>query len=195
MKKNIQSALSDSLRTTECAAGRFLSARFLRAALCAVVTAATAGTLAAQQSEMIIKLTNGELPVIAVPDFRGSGDAQRYMDTFNGTLFSALQDSGLFKMAPKSMYPTEVPQQPSDFKPPTTPTRVRRGQPSEPKRNGPWLTDWSSPPVSASWLAFGYTAVQNNQIVLFGWLFNVTQPNVQSAQVFGKLYFGSVDEA
>lgn len=195
MKKTIQFARSHSSRTTECAGGILSSARMIRALLCAIAVAATAGTLAAQQSEMIIKLTNGELPVIAVPDFRGSGDAQRYMDTFNGTLFSDLQDSGMFKMAPKSMYPTDVPQQPSDFKPPTMPTRVRRGATPQPIRNGPWLTDWSGPPVSASWLAFGYTAVQNNQIVLFGWLYNVTQPNIQSAQVFGKLYFGTVDEA
>jgi TolB protein len=48
--------------------------------------------------------------------------------------------------------------------------------------------------VSAQWLAFGYTAVQNDQLVLFGWLYNVTQPDPSTAQVLGKLYFGPVSE-
>ena len=156
---------------------------------------AAAALLSAQPSDIQIKIIKGEKPVIAVPDLRGSGDAQRFMNTFNGTLFDALQEAGYFQMAPKGMYPVDVPQQPSDFKPPTTPTRVRRGETPEPKRNGPWLTDWSGPPVNANWLAFGYTAVQNNQLVLFGWLFNVRQADIQSAQAFGKLYFGSVDDA
>jgi TolB protein len=54
--------------------------------------------------------------------------------------------------------------------------------------------DWSSPPVSANYLAFGYTAVQNDVLVLYGWLFNVGQASVAQAQVLGKRYFGSVDE-
>jgi TolB protein len=49
--------------------------------------------------------------------------------------------------------------------------------------------------VSANYLAFGYTAVQNDVLVLYGWLFNVGQPDPASAQVLGKRYLGSVDEA
>ena len=59
--------------------------------------------------------------------------------------------------------------------------------------NGPWLTDWSGPPVNANYLAFGYTGVQDGRLVLFGWLFNLSQPDPTSAQVIGKLYFGSLD--
>jgi len=124
----------------------------------------------------------GEKPVIAVPDFRGAGDAQRFMSVFNSTLFGDLQTSGQLKMAPKTFYPLQVPQQPTDFKQPAA------GQ-------GLWLTDWSGPPVSANYLAFGYTASSNNQIMLYGWLYDVRQPNTTSAQLLGKVYVGSLDEA
>lgn len=141
-----------------------------------------------QQSDIIIKLVGGTMPVIAVPDVRGSGDAQQHMGAFNQTLFSDLQDSGLFKMAPKSMYPLEVPQRPQDFRPPA-------GEPPRQQRQGPWLTDWSQPPVSANYLTVGYAAVQNDRLVFFGWLYNVGQTDVNNAQVFGKVYFGSLDAA
>ncbi len=37
--------------------------------------------------------------------------------------------------------------------------------------------------------------MQNNVLVLYGWLFNAGQPSVAQAQVLGKRYFGSPDEA
>lgn len=144
--------------------------------------------LAAQQSDVIIKLTQGERPAMAVPDLRGSGAAQPLMNAFNQTLYNDLDASGLFKMAPKSMYPLQVPQQPSDFREPAGARPPARGG------SGLWLSDWSSPPVSANYLALGYTAVQNNVLVLYGWLFNVGQPTVAQAQMLAKRYFGSVDE-
>ena len=54
-----------------------------------------------------------------MPDFRGAGDAQKVMNTFNETLWSELDGSGILKMVGKTYYPLQVPQQPSDFKPPT----------------------------------------------------------------------------
>jgi hypothetical protein len=86
-------------------------------------------------------IQGGEKPVIAVPDFRGSGDAQRSMDAFNVTLWNDLDGSGALKMAPKTYYPVQAPQQPSDFKAPTVTNPVTRGAKSETIRNGPWLTD------------------------------------------------------
>jgi TolB protein len=151
------------------------------------VTVAAFLTLQAQeQADLKIILKSGELPVIAVPDLRGAGEAQAVMGKLNSTLFADLQESGYFRMAPKSLYPLTVPQRPEDFRAPT-------GTPPRPQ--GPWLTDWSAPPVSANYLTMGYTAVQNGRLVLFGWLYNVNQPDLANAQVFGKLYFGSVDEA
>src|SRR5437016_1181890 len=113
--------------------------------------------LALAQQQNIVGVINkrGEKLTIAVPDFRGSGDAQRFMTTFNSTLWNELQNSGQLKVLPKTSYPLQVPQQPSDFH-----------APAAGRSQGPWLTDWSGPPVNANYLAFGYTAVQNNQIVL-----------------------------
>jgi hypothetical protein len=96
--------------------------------------------------------------------FRGAGDAQQFMNTFNTTLWNELESSGQFKMVPRTSYPLQVPQQPSDFHPPLNG-----------KSQGPWLSDWSGPPVNSNYLAFGYTAVQNNQLFLYGWLYDVQQ--------------------
>lgn len=157
---------------------------------------AAMAALLAQQPDIIGKITGGERPVIAIPDLRGTGEAQNLMATFNRTLWDDVDNSGLFRMAPKSMYPLQLPQQPQDFRPPLPPAApARRGAPPpQPVRQGPWLTDWSGPPVNANYLAFGYTAVQAGRLVLFGYLFDVTQPDVSGAQVIGKLYFGSADE-
>jgi TolB protein len=158
----------------------------------AILLTASAASLQGQaQPDMRLSASTAERPTIAVADMRGSGDAQRNMDTFNSTLWDELQNAGILKMVAKSVYPLEVPQRPQDFKPPMVPANARRGTP--PTRTGPWLTDWSGPPVSANWLAFGYTAVQDNRLVLFGWLFNTGQPDITSAQVIGKLYFGTLD--
>src|SRR5271166_2727696 len=77
-----------------------------------------------------IVVSPGEKLPIAVPDFRGAGDAQNVMNGFNGTLLSELQNSGQLKVISKTAYPLTVPQQPSDFRPPLN----GRSQ-------GPWLTD------------------------------------------------------
>src|SRR5579872_4454725 len=140
----------------------------------------------AQESSVIIKFIGSQKPKMAVPDIRGSGAAQNFMGAFNQTLYSDLQNSGLFEMAPKGMYPLQVPQRPEDFRQPSRPGASMGGMA---------LSDWSSPPVSANFLTTGYTAEQNGQIVLYGWLFDVAQPNLVNAQVLGKRYFGSVDEA
>jgi TolB protein len=156
---------------------------------------AAAAFLIAQQPDIRSGVATGQRPVIAIPDLRGSGDAQRFMNVFNETLWNEVQQSGLFKMSPKSMYPLRLPQQPPDFRPPSMPTTApKRGQAPQPVSNGPWLTDWSSPPVNAQYLAFGYTAVQNDQLVLFGWLYDVSRPDPASAQVIGKLYFGPLSD-
>src|ERR1700681_3708080 len=151
-----------------------------------------AASLAGQaQGDIVGRISSAERPAIAVADMRGTGDAQRNMDIFNSTLWDELSNAGILKMVAKSVYPLEVPQRPQDFKPPAVPANARRGQP--PVRMGPWLTDWSGPPVSANYLAFGYTAAQDGRLVLYGWLFNTGQQDVTTAQVIGKLYFGSLD--
>ena len=157
----------------------------IRLIVIAAVVALAGGAvfLAAQQQDIRGIITQGDKPAVAVVDFRGSGDAQRYMDVFNQTLWDELAGSGILRMVAKSLYPLNVPQRPEDFRPP-----AGRGQ-----STGPWLTDWSNPPVQANYLAFGYTGVQDGRLVLSGWLYNVGQADLNSAQVIGKRYFGSVD--
>ena len=62
----------------------------------------------AQEGSVVIKIVGSQRPAIAVPDLRGSGAAQNFMGAFNDTLFSDLQNSGLFEMRPKGMYPLQV---------------------------------------------------------------------------------------
>jgi len=149
--------------------------------------------ISAQDKKITGVITQGERPAMAVPDFRGAGEAQNFMNGFNKTLWDELAGAAVLKMVAKSYYPIDVPQQPQDFKPPTMVAPLRRGDSPKAQSNGPWLTDWSNPPVSANNLAFGYTAVQNGQLVLRGWLYNLAQADPQSAQVIGKLYFGTLD--
>jgi TolB protein len=138
------------------------------------------------------KIVSTGKPAIAIPDFRGAGTAQPLMNGFNATLWDELQNSGRLKMVAKTVYPLDVPQQPADFKPPTTAPPLKRGEPQRIIRNGPWLTDWAGPPVNTTYLAFGYTAVQDGRLILAAWLYNVTG-DINSAQVIGKRYFGSLD--
>ncbi len=131
----------------------------------------------AQQSDILVILRGGKAPVIAIADIRGAGAAQQYMGAFNTTLYDEIANSGSLDIAAKSMYPLRVPQRPQDFVP-----------------GGASLEEWKRPPVNANYLAFGYTAEQNGQLVLFGYLFDTAQPNAQAAQVIGKLYFGPMSE-
>ena len=174
--------------------------------LCAglVIGVATWG----QQPDITLKITGERGRVrMAVPEFPDSGASADLSKVFNDTLWNDLESSGVFEMVSKSLYPTDLPQKPEDFKPPIAPAAVpqRRMRPGEtpppapaPIRQGPWLTDWSQPPVQANVLAFGSTTVQKtagqpDQFSLYGWLFDVSKPDAGSAYVLGKRYFSSND--
>ena len=155
--------------------------------------------LAAQQADLTVKLMKGDLPAIALPDYKGAGRAAPLMEVFNGTVFSEVESSGLFKMVSKSMMPVKTPQQLSDFQQPAAqpqqPARRGRREPPPPvSGEGLWLQDWAGPPANANYLAIGYAAEQNGVLVFYGWLLNVNRENPSAAQIFGKRYFGPVDE-
>jgi TolB protein len=153
-----------------------------------VLSACLAAWWLASAQDVIIKITKGDRTRIAAPELRGSGEAQALMSVFNRTLWADLESSGLFDMAPKSLYPLLFPQRPEDLRRPTP------GKP-DPAARGLWLRDWADPPVNANYLAFGYAGVQADRFVFFGWLYNATLPDPSGAQVFGKTYLGSLDEA
>jgi len=168
-----------------------------------IASLAAAGLLvmAAQQSTYDLgTITKGERPVLAVPDLRGTAEAQSLMGAFNQTLWSDVSSSGLFKMAPKTLYPLAVPQQPSDFVQPPPVVETPRGRRTQemtrpPNGGGRWVSDWSGPPVSANYLAFGYTAPQNGVLVLYGNLYDLGKGAAGNPQVINKRYLGTVDEA
>ncbi len=159
--------------------------------------------LTAQQNKDFVGVVNKnqDLPKIAIPDFRGAGDSQKFMSAFNQTLAADVESSGLLKLISKSMMPAFTPQQPTDFVTPPAAqpdnSRKRGGQAiSQPQSGGGrWIVDWGSPPASAQYLAFGYAAVQNGVLVVRGWLYDVNKPDPSSAQMFGKSYLGTIDEA
>ena len=132
------------------------------------------------QTSITIVKSAGERPSIAVPDFKGAGGAERYMDAFNATLWSELENCGVLRVVAKSLYPLTVPQQLSDLREPSSPTQSLGGRA---------LIDWSNPPASANYLAMGYTSVAADQIVLQGWLMSASQP-LASAQLLAKRYIG-----
>ncbi|MBI3210335.1 MAG: hypothetical protein HYZ37_15730, partial [Candidatus Solibacter usitatus] len=104
---------------------------------------------AQKQSDIVTGIMGGEKPVIAIPVFRGSGEAQKQMDTFNRTLNDEISGAGIFSVVALSMMPLRNPQVPQDIR------ESMRG-------TGYALSDWSATPVSANFLAFGYTGIQNN---------------------------------
>lgn len=125
------------------------------------------------------------IPAIAVPDFRADGDAQPLVAAFNETLWSDLKDSGLVKLVPKTLYPTVVPQQPSDMLDP---------KPGLEKAGGRLMSDWANPPAQANYLAFGYAAAKEGLFVAFGNFFDLGQPTPRAAKVFSDVYTGPLTE-
>jgi len=169
--------------------------RFITLSLTALL-GASAMWLAGQQGRIVETIVSRrEKPSIAIIDFRGTGAAQPLMKAFNDTLWDDIEEAGFFNMVDKTVYPLEVPQRPEEFQPPRMLVPAKAGDPPIAIRVGPWLTDWSNPPVNTTYLAFGYVAAQGQDLVLYGYLFNVLQPDVRTALVSGRTYFGSVDES
>ena len=139
-----------------------------------------------QQRDISIEIVGSTTRKIALSDLRGAGDAQKWMETFNATLFAEIQNSGIFDMVPKSNYPLDPPQRQQDLRAPNAAGEDCKGR---------CLNDWAAKPVEATYLAFGYAGVSNNSLVVYGWLYNATVPDLNGAQVFNKFYIGTLDEA
>src|SRR5581483_5438039 len=162
----------------------------------AIATGSIVLVLAQQPDFSGIVSKRTDLPKMAIIDFHGAGDSQKYTGAFNQTLWNDIESSGLFNMVSKSFYPAKYPQQPSDFQTPpptpTTPVRPKRGQPPPPTSgNGLWMSDWSAAGVAATYLTFGYAAAQNDVFVVRGFVFDLRRPTPGEAQVIGKTYTAS----
>jgi TolB protein len=104
---------------------------------------------------------------LAASDFKPSTQDSKNADllkTFNDTLFSDLENAGIFDMVSKSFYPEQVPGQPSEVN----------------------FAAWNSPPPNAAMLAFGNLGVSADKVTVQGWLYDVK--NTNSPQVLGKQY-------
>lgn len=104
---------------------------------------------------------------LAVSDFKmATGDPQTapLNTVFNQTLWSDLDNAGIFEMVAKSFYPLQTPGAPGEIN----------------------LDGWGKPPVNASYVAFGNLGVTNGKLQVLGWLFDAK--NTASPQVLGKQY-------
>jgi TolB protein len=104
---------------------------------------------------------------LAASDFKPSTQDSKNTDllkTFNDTLWTDLDNAGIFDMVSKSFYPLEAPGNPAEVR----------------------FEAWNAPPPNASMLAFGDLGATGNNLVVHGWLYDVK--NVGSPQVLGKQY-------
>jgi TolB protein len=90
--------------------------------------------------------------------------------TFDSTLFSDLQNAGIFDMVSKSFNPQAAPGSPQEIN----------------------LSQWSTDPANAAMVAFGALSATNGRLVVYGWLFDAR--NTGSPQVLGKQYNETASE-
>jgi TolB protein len=108
-----------------------------------------------------------ERPRLAAADFKAAtGDAQTgpLNTVFNQTLWSDLDNAGIFEMVAKSFYPLQTPGQPSEVT----------------------IASWGNPPPNAGLLAFGNLGVNSGKVDVQGWLFDVK--NAGAPPILGKQY-------
>jgi len=84
--------------------------------------------------------------------------------TFDATLFSDLENAGIFDMVSKSMAPVGTPGSPQEIN----------------------LSQWSAAPASAEMIAFGALRTDNGRLAVYGWLDDAH--NTQNPQVLTKQY-------
>jgi len=158
---------------------------------CLLFLCGVTASLTAQQISGQIEKNPGK-PHVAVPDFRASGGGAPLIAAFNQTVANDLQTSPVVNFVPKTLYPLQIPQQPSDLiagvAPPSNGSVTAQGH---------RLTDWSLPPIVTNFLGIGYGAEDRGMLVVFGWLYSTapTIPSLLQAQVFGKVYTASLDQA
>jgi TolB protein len=110
---------------------------------------------------------------LAVPDFPAHSTDPRLVNltkVFNQVLWDDLNNSGIVDVVSKSLYPVNVPQQPQDVD----------------------FKGWTSAPASAQMLAFGFTEVRNNSLVVTARLFDVQNPS--NPGVLAKRYVADMNE-
>ena len=102
---------------------------------------------------------------LAAANFKpNTPDSTPFKNTFDTTLFADLSSAGIFDIVSKSLIPQTTPGTQAEIN----------------------LSQWSTAPASAAMVAFGSLGVQNNRLVVNGFLDDAK--NTQFPQVFAKQY-------
>lgn len=117
-------------------------------------------------------LGNTAIP-LAVADFKAVGaDPQTpaLKAVFDATLYSDLNNAGIFTMVSKSLAPQATPGSPQEIV----------------------LSQWSAAPANAAMVAFGALSVTNGRLVVYGWLDDTR--NTANPQVLAQQYNEQANE-
>jgi TolB protein len=128
---------------------------------------ASATLLQAQDWIHLTASTDNNRLRIAVANFKPTSNdpsTGEYKHTFDTVLYSDLVNAGVFDIVSKDMLPQSTPGFPAEIN----------------------LTQWSSTPANAAMVTFGNLAVQNDRIIVNGFLDDTH--NTQYPQVFAKQY-------
>ncbi len=130
--------------------------------------------LQAQNNWLEIGINHGNpLIRIAVANFPAQSNESNLSgltSEFNQVLWNDLENAGIFQMVSRSYYPLQTPSDPSG---------VNFGQ-------------WTDPPLSAQFLAFGNTADINGNLVVTAYLYDVKNP--ANPAVLAKRYIATLNE-
>lgn len=163
--------------------------RYLAISLCVFFVAIGTAVVAQQPDVGLVVRDSAQAPRIAVPDMTGPPEAMGQITTFNTTLWNDLDSAGLLSMVSKSFYPRTTPRQPEELR------AGRDNLPADPGDRGLYLAGWSEPPVTTRYLTFGALSVVNDRLMLSGYLYDSTSPELRSAHMFGKTYYATNDAA
>jgi TolB protein len=108
---------------------------------------------------------------VAVADFAPRTQAsQEFATLFSQVVRNDLDFSGILEMVSTSFYPLKVPSLPAEL-------------------TGP---DWTEPPASAQFLAFGNLTAEGNDLAIQAWFQDVR--NLAAPPIVGRVYRGAVTE-
>ena len=167
-----------------------------------VIAALAAGllVLAAQNPDFQGIITSTERPSMALPDFRGDGQAQAFMGAFNSDPAGRYRQRGAVQNGPQDALSSRHSAAAHGFPPASSHSAA-----SGPHACGPdgraahgrraVADGLVRSAAQCQLLAIGYTFVQSNLFVLKGWLMDLRRDTPANAQVLGKTYIESLDEA
>src|SRR6516165_7439155 len=140
--------------------------RFVFSVLFLLVTFASPATWGQDWIHTGSNLGNARIR-LAAADFKAASvdpDTPALKATFDSTLYSDLQNAGIFDMVAKAMAPQATPGSPQEIS----------------------LARWAAAPANSEMVAFGALSSNNGRLVVYGWLYDAR--NTASPQVLGKQY-------